>query len=113
MTGKNGIAVMLYDPKKGSVNRIERESGVKFEHLSAPQPADVAKAAGVEAAESITQISDRYIYILYRIQVPIKTEMPYSFWIFPLKDIKHVLLSSYKIALYFSNQCDSSFQGCC
>ncbi|KMS98946.1 hypothetical protein BVRB_3g067470 [Beta vulgaris subsp. vulgaris] len=59
--GKNGIAVMLYDPKKGSVNRIERESGVKFEHLSAPQPADVAKAAGVEAAESITQISDSVI----------------------------------------------------
>ncbi|KAL8167666.1 hypothetical protein V2J09_009165 [Rumex salicifolius] len=59
--GNTGVAVMLYDPRKGNVTRIERESGVKFEHISAPQPADVAKAAGVEAAESITQISDSVI----------------------------------------------------
>ncbi|KAH9615484.1 hypothetical protein KSS87_000959 [Heliosperma pusillum] len=52
---------MLYDPKKSNFSRIERESGVKFEHLSAPQPADVAQAAGVEAAASITQISDSVI----------------------------------------------------
>ena len=54
---------MLYDPKKGNVSRIERESGVKFEHQSAPQPAEAAQAAGVEAAASILQISDRFIYI--------------------------------------------------
>ncbi|XP_057528268.1 DEAD-box ATP-dependent RNA helicase 7 [Amaranthus tricolor] len=59
--GNTGVAVMLYDPKKSSVSKIERESGVKFEHLSAPQPADVAKAAGVEAAEAISQISDSVI----------------------------------------------------
>ncbi|KAL2920556.1 DEAD-box ATP-dependent RNA helicase 7 [Bienertia sinuspersici] len=59
--GNTGVAVMLYDPKRCSVNKIERESGVKFEHLSAPQPADVAKAAGIEAAESIMQISDSVI----------------------------------------------------
>ena len=40
--GNSGVAVMLYDPRK-----------------SAPQPADIAKAAGAEAAETITQISDR------------------------------------------------------
>ena len=51
---------MLYDSRKSNISRIERESGVKFEHLSAPQPADVAKAAGVEAVETINQISDRY-----------------------------------------------------
>lgn len=51
---------MLYDSRKSNISRIERESGVKFEHLSAPQPADVAKAAGVEAIETINQISDRY-----------------------------------------------------
>ena len=52
---------MLYDPKRSNISKIARESGVKFEHLSAPQPVDVAKAAGMEAAESITQISNRYI----------------------------------------------------
>ena len=51
---------MLYDPRRSNVSKIERESGVKFEHISAPQPADIAKAAGVEAAEIITQVSDRY-----------------------------------------------------
>ncbi|PIN09721.1 ATP-dependent RNA helicase [Handroanthus impetiginosus] len=59
--GKTGVAVMLYDPRKSNFSRIERESGVKFEHLSAPQPADVAKAAGAEAAEKITEISDSVI----------------------------------------------------
>lgn len=51
---------MLYDPRRANVSKIEKESGVKFEHITAPQPSDVAEAAGVEAAESITQISDRY-----------------------------------------------------
>lgn len=59
--GNTGVAVMLYDPKRSNISKIARESGVKFEHLSAPQPADVAKAAGIEAAESITQVSDSVI----------------------------------------------------
>ncbi|EXC20882.1 DEAD-box ATP-dependent RNA helicase 7 [Morus notabilis] len=59
--GNTGVAVMLFDPRKSNISRIERESGVKFEHLSAPQPADVAKAAGVEAVETINQISDSVI----------------------------------------------------
>ncbi|CAA2995428.1 DEAD-box ATP-dependent RNA helicase 7 [Olea europaea subsp. europaea] len=59
--GKTGVAVMLYDPRKSNFSRIERESGVKFEHISAPQPADIAKAAGAEAAEKITEISDSVI----------------------------------------------------
>ncbi|KAK4363413.1 hypothetical protein RND71_018654 [Anisodus tanguticus] len=42
-------------------SKIERESGVKFEHLSAPQPADVAKAAGKEAADAVAEISDSVI----------------------------------------------------
>lgn len=50
---------MLYDPRRSNFSRIERESGVKFEHLAAPQPEDIAKAAGAEAAEAITQMSDR------------------------------------------------------
>ena len=58
--GNTGVAVMLFDPRKSNISKIEKESGVKFEHVSAPQPLDVAKAAGVEAVETINQISDRY-----------------------------------------------------
>ncbi|CAI9774995.1 unnamed protein product [Fraxinus pennsylvanica] len=59
--GKTGVAVMLYDPRKSNFSRIERESGVKFEHISAPQPADIAKAASAEAAGKIKEISDSVI----------------------------------------------------
>ncbi|CAL0333220.1 unnamed protein product [Lupinus luteus] len=59
--GNTGVAVMLYDPRKSSVSRIERESGVKFEHISAPQPDDIAKAVGGEAAEKILQVSDSVV----------------------------------------------------
>ncbi|CAA0831907.1 DEAD-box ATP-dependent RNA helicase 7, partial [Striga hermonthica] len=59
--GKSGVAVMLYDPRKSNFSRIERESGVKFEHISAPQPADIAKTAGAEAADKINEISDSVI----------------------------------------------------
>lgn len=59
--GNTGVAVMLFDPRRSNISKIERESGVKFEHVSAPQPADIAKSAGVEAAETITQVSDSVI----------------------------------------------------
>ncbi|WRX19440.1 Helicase [Theobroma cacao] len=59
--GNTGVAVMLYDPKRSNISKIERESGVKFEHISAPQPVDIAKFAGVEAAKIITQVSDSVI----------------------------------------------------
>ncbi|XP_017241982.1 DEAD-box ATP-dependent RNA helicase 7 [Daucus carota subsp. sativus] len=61
--GKSGVAVMLYDPRRSNFSRIERESGVKFEHMAAPQPADIAKAAGLEAVETINEISDNVIPI--------------------------------------------------
>jgi ATP-dependent RNA helicase DDX21 len=61
------VAVMLYDPRKSNISKIERESGVKFEHISAPQQADIAKAAGAGAGAMITQVSDRYanFYVIY------------------------------------------------
>ncbi|KAK8521336.1 hypothetical protein V6N12_005245 [Hibiscus sabdariffa] len=59
--GNTGVAVMLFDPKRSSISKIERESGVKFEHISAPRPVDVAKSAGVEAAKIITEVSDSVI----------------------------------------------------
>ncbi|KQJ91093.1 DEAD-box ATP-dependent RNA helicase 7 [Brachypodium distachyon] len=60
--GNTGVAVMLFEPRyKYSVTRIERESGVKFEHISAPQPTDVAQSAGNEAADAIASVSDSVI----------------------------------------------------
>lgn len=59
---KTGVAVMLYDPRRSNFSRIERESGVKFEHMAAPQPNDIATVAGLEAVEAINEISDRYTY---------------------------------------------------
>ncbi|CAB4271320.1 unnamed protein product [Prunus armeniaca] len=59
--GNSGVAVMLYDPRRSNVSKIERESGVKFEHITAPKPVDVAKAVGQDAAEMITRISDSVI----------------------------------------------------
>jgi len=60
--GNTGVAVMLYEPRyKYSVSRLERESGVKFEHISAPQPTDVAQSAGSEAADAIASVSDSVI----------------------------------------------------
>jgi hypothetical protein len=58
--GNTGVAVMLYDPRRSNISKIEKESGVKFEHVSAPQANDIAKAVGREAAEMINQVSDRY-----------------------------------------------------
>ncbi|WVZ65591.1 hypothetical protein U9M48_014927 [Paspalum notatum var. saurae] len=60
--GNTGVAVMLYEPRyKHSVSRLERESGVRFEHIAAPQPTDVAQSAGSEAADAIASVSDSVI----------------------------------------------------
>ncbi|KAK7382345.1 hypothetical protein VNO80_01196 [Phaseolus coccineus] len=55
------VAVPLYGPKRSNISKIEKESGVKFEHISAPRPDDIAKVVGGEAAEMITQVSDSVI----------------------------------------------------
>lgn len=65
-SGNTGVAVLLYEPKKAyTISKIERESGVKFEHISAPQPAEIARSAGLEAAEIISNVSDRYSQFQY------------------------------------------------
>lgn len=51
---------MLYDPRKSNISKIEREAGIKFEHVSAPKPDEIAKAIGGEAADLISDVSDRY-----------------------------------------------------
>ncbi|XP_038971529.1 DEAD-box ATP-dependent RNA helicase 7-like [Phoenix dactylifera] len=60
--GNTGVAILLYEPRYSySISRLERESGVKFEHISPPQPADVAESAGSDAAKAISNISDSVI----------------------------------------------------
>ncbi|KAI9112020.1 hypothetical protein K1719_016916 [Acacia pycnantha] len=60
--GNAGVAVMLYDPTRPYIlSKIETESGVKFEHISAPQPANIAKAVGGNAAEMVNQVSNSVI----------------------------------------------------
>ncbi|AQK40691.1 DEAD-box ATP-dependent RNA helicase 7 [Zea mays] len=69
LNSNTGVAVMLYEPRyKHNVSRLERESRVKFEHISVPQPTDVAQSAGSEAADAIASVSDIVIPI-FRQQV--------------------------------------------
>ncbi|KAJ3690666.1 hypothetical protein LUZ61_019830 [Rhynchospora tenuis] len=65
--GNSGVAIVLYEPRqKRRIATIERESGVKFEHISAPQPADVAESAGSEAADAISNVSDSVVPVFQK-----------------------------------------------
>ncbi|XP_010458375.1 PREDICTED: DEAD-box ATP-dependent RNA helicase 7-like isoform X2 [Camelina sativa] len=59
--GNTGVAVTLYESRKSSISRIEKEAGIKFEYLSAPQPDDIARAGGMDAAEKIKQVCDSVV----------------------------------------------------
>ncbi|KAG7606991.1 DEAD-box ATP-dependent RNA helicase 7 [Arabidopsis thaliana] len=59
--GNTGVAVTLYDSRKSSVSRIEKEAGIKFEHLAAPQPDEIARSGGMEAAEKVKQVCDSVV----------------------------------------------------
>ena len=53
---KSGVAIMLYGSRKSGLSSIEKQTGKRFEHVSAPRPNDIAKAFGMEAAEKIIQV---------------------------------------------------------
>ncbi|XP_042452532.1 DEAD-box ATP-dependent RNA helicase 7-like [Zingiber officinale] len=56
--GNTGIAILLYEPKnKSRVSRIEKDSGVKFEHISAPESAGIDESAESLAATAITNVN--------------------------------------------------------
>ncbi|CAI9294478.1 unnamed protein product [Lactuca saligna] len=59
--GNSGVAITLYEASKSNISKLEREASVKFEHISAPQPADIAKAIGGDPAEVIIQVVDSVI----------------------------------------------------
>ncbi|KAL0876714.1 hypothetical protein Bca101_026419 [Brassica carinata] len=56
--GNTGVVVMLCGSRKSGVSRIEKQTGKRFEHVSVPQPNDIAKAVCMEAAEKIIQDCD-------------------------------------------------------
>nr|GEX72765.1 DEAD-box ATP-dependent RNA helicase 7 [Tanacetum cinerariifolium] len=51
----------LYESRKANISKLEKEVGVKFEHVSAPQPSDIARVAGLDAAEAILRVFDSVI----------------------------------------------------
>ena len=60
MTGKTGISVLFYDrSKEYMIPNIERKAGFKFERISAPCPADLAKSSCANAIEKLIEVSDR------------------------------------------------------
>ncbi|CAI0398925.1 unnamed protein product [Linum tenue] len=59
--GNTGVAVMLFDPRRANISKIQREAGIKFEHVAAPQAADIAQSVGLQAAQTITKVSDSVI----------------------------------------------------
>ncbi|XP_020588988.1 DEAD-box ATP-dependent RNA helicase 7 [Phalaenopsis equestris] len=60
--GNSGVAILLYEPRYShSIFRIEKQSGVKFEHISAPEPSDIADMAGSEAVDAILNVSDSVV----------------------------------------------------
>ncbi|KAH9297798.1 hypothetical protein KI387_029480 [Taxus chinensis] len=62
--GNTGVSVMMYDRKKQyMISQIEMKAGVKFERASPPQPADIAKAAGLTAVEGIMSVTDSVLPI--------------------------------------------------
>ncbi|KAI3673586.1 hypothetical protein L6452_39709 [Arctium lappa] len=68
--GNFGVAITLYEPRRSNISKLEREAGVKFEHISSPQPADIAKAAGADAADvakAIIQVADSFSDVTERV----------------------------------------------
>ncbi|KMZ59850.1 DEAD-box ATP-dependent RNA helicase 7 [Zostera marina] len=60
--GNTGVAVLLYDPKyQFAITKIERESGFKFERISAPKFDDVVESVVPQAAEAIVSVSDSVV----------------------------------------------------
>lgn len=48
IAGCTGISLTLVDKRKeGLIPFIEKKAGFKFERVGAPQPADMAKIAGI------------------------------------------------------------------
>ncbi|KAK9823222.1 hypothetical protein WJX72_001159 [[Myrmecia] bisecta] len=60
--GSTGVSVTLVDRKKeGLIPYIEKKAGVQFERIGAPQPRDMAKAAGERAVEAIQAVDESVI----------------------------------------------------
>jgi ATP-dependent RNA helicase DDX21 len=59
--GKHGTSLTLYAQRQRDRLRfLERETGIKFERIPAPQPIDLYKAAAEDAALTATELADKY-----------------------------------------------------
>lgn len=64
--GKTGISIVLVDRKhEGQISVIQRQAGVKFERIGAPQPEDMAKVAADNAAADLTRV-EKDIIAMFR-----------------------------------------------
>ncbi|KAI5070432.1 hypothetical protein GOP47_0014775 [Adiantum capillus-veneris] len=62
--GKTGVSVLFYDRmKEYMIPTIERKAGFKFERVSAPHPAEIARSACASASEKVVQVSDSVLPI--------------------------------------------------
>lgn len=60
--GRNGVSIVLVDRKhEGQISVIQRQTGVKFERIGAPQPEDMAKVAAENAAADLTKVEPEVI----------------------------------------------------
>lgn len=62
--GKTGISVLFNDRmKEYMIPNIERKAGFKFERISAPHPADLARSSCASASEKVVEVSDSVLPI--------------------------------------------------
>ncbi|MCO5594073.1 hypothetical protein L7F22_048094 [Adiantum nelumboides] len=62
--GKTGVSVVFNDRmKEYMIPNIERKAGFKFERVSAPHPAELARSACASASEKVVEVSDSVLPI--------------------------------------------------
>ena len=60
--GKKGISIVFFSPKKAYlVNKIEQQTGVKFERKGAPQMEEIYEAAAKGASKDLAKVDERVI----------------------------------------------------
>lgn len=62
--GKTGVSVLFNDRmKEYMIPNIERKAGFKFERISAPHPAELARSSCASASEKVVEVSDSVLPI--------------------------------------------------
>nr|KAJ0194113.1 hypothetical protein LSAT_V11C800452620 [Lactuca sativa] len=97
--GNSGVAITLYKPRNSNISKLEREVGVKFEHISAPQPAIllklVVKNSGLTPVELLAKALAKSIVSLYIFCILKFDFIFFPYFITGYTEIKHMSLLSY------------------